>query len=76
MTEFGDPIPQSYEHWRHCIEHWCGIEMSPEFIEARIGALDNPDDEHTQRFIDCYGESHRQAVLGWLKQARQALGEA
>jgi len=68
-TEFTDPIPSTSEEWRHCIEHWCGIELTPDFVKARIKALENPHDEHTRRFIECYGEAHRQQVLAWFKRA-------
>ncbi len=74
MTEFTDPIPRSFKHWRYCIERWCGLELTTEFIDSRIAALENPKDEHTRRFVDCYGQSHRQAVIGWLKRARSEVG--
>ncbi len=68
MTDHDDPIPRSYDHWRHCIEHWCGIPLTSEFAEQRFQALENPADEHTRRFIECYGKDHHARVLGWFKQ--------
>lgn len=68
-TETSDPIPRNYDEWRHCIEHWCGIELKPEFIAKRLSALQNASDEHTQRLRACYGEDHLQSLIGWFKRA-------
>jgi hypothetical protein len=68
-TESTDPVPGTREEWRHCIEQWCRIELTPAFVQARIEALENPHDEQTQRFIECYGHQHHQQVLAWFKQA-------
>ena len=56
-TDSTDPIPRTFEQWRHCIEHWCGIEITPEFIDKRLRALQDTNDYHTRRFIECYGEA-------------------
>jgi len=66
-----DPIPRSYEEWRHCIESWCRIELTPEYIELRIRALQDTREETTRRFIECYGETYHSAVLGWFQRARR-----
>ena len=71
-----DPIPQTFEQWRHCIEHWCKIEITPEFIDKRLRALQDTNDYHTRRFIECYGEAHRAAVVGWLQRAQQECNNA
>jgi len=68
MTDFDEPIPQSYEQWRYCIEHHCGIPLTPEFAEKRIRELDDPGNEHTQRFIESYGKRHHERVLNWFRQ--------
>jgi len=68
-TDGTDPIPGNYEQWRYCIEHWCGIPLTAEFIEQRLQALNNPKDHHTQRLRECYGENHLQALIGWFEQA-------
>jgi hypothetical protein len=68
MTDFDDPIPSTVEAWRHCIEHHCGIPLTPEFAAERIRALENPHHEHTRKFIECYGKAHHQRVLGWFRQ--------
>ncbi len=64
-----DPIPRTREQWQYCIEHWCGIELTSEYVKKRIQALDNPNDEHTRKFIECYGSAHHQRVLEWFRQA-------
>lgn len=69
MTDTDDPIPRTSEQWRHCIEHDCGIPLTAEFVAARIRALENPNDQHTRRFIECYGRDHHQRVLAWFRQA-------
>lgn len=73
-TEVSDPIPQNYEQWRHCIEHWCGIELTPDYIEQRLQALQDSNNHHTRRFIECYGEPHHSEVLGWFRRAQQDSG--
>ena len=68
MTEYEDPIPRNYDHWRHCIEHWCGVPLTRTFAEERIRALEDPGNEHTRRFVECYGEAHHRAVLDWFRR--------
>ncbi len=73
MTEHDDPIPQTYEGWQHCIEHWCGIPLTADFVNARIQALENPSEEHTRKFIQCYGQDHHGRVLAWFRQCADRL---
>ncbi|MBC8720688.1 hypothetical protein OKW38_002326 [Paraburkholderia sp. MM5496-R1] len=63
------PIPQSFDDWQHCIEHECGITLTPAFIQARLAVLGDPDNAETQRFARLYGEVHLQRVLGWFAAA-------
>jgi hypothetical protein len=69
-TETSDPIPRNYEEWRYCIKYWCGLELTPEFIAKRLQALNDHKDHHTRRLLECYGEAHLQALLGWFERAR------
>ena len=64
MTDFDNPIPSIAKAWRHCIEHHCGIPLTPEFAAERIRELENPKNEHCRKFIDCYGEPHHRRVVG------------
>ena len=61
----------TYEDWKHCITALCGIPLTPDYIEKRIAALNDPRDYHTQKFIDTWGETHLKKVIGWFEQARQ-----
>ena len=73
-TEASDPIPRNYDEWRHCIEHWCGIQLSADYIEKRLRALNNRKDDHTRRLLECYGEDHLQALIQWFEKARAEPG--
>ena len=50
-NETGDPIPRNYDEWRHCIEHWCGITLTPDHIAMRLHALKDNNNEHTRRLL-------------------------
>ncbi|MCC5860539.1 MAG: hypothetical protein JJT93_01345 [Gammaproteobacteria bacterium] len=66
-------LPTSYAEWRHCIEVDCGLEITPEFVAARLAALQNPKDHATRRFLELYGEAHHARVLGWFREAQAAV---
>jgi hypothetical protein len=68
-------IPKNYMEWRQCIEHDCGIKITPEFIEKRLNAFNDKKDLHTQRFVALYGNDHLQNVLKWLKQTQQQISQ-
>jgi hypothetical protein len=68
MTEHDDPIPRDYDGWRYCIEHWCGIPLTADFVSQRIAALEDRGNEHTRRFVECYGQAHHAQVLGWFRR--------
>lgn len=67
-------IPQTYEAWEHCITVRCGIPLTAEFIAARIEALQDMNDYHTNRFIEQWGASHLERTLAWFRQASDRLG--
>lgn len=62
-------IPETFEEWRHCIEHECRIKLTREYIEQRLAILHKPSHEATQRFIHHYGEHHWQQVVSWFERA-------
>ena len=66
-------VPQDYASWRHCIEVDCGIRLTPQWIEQRIAALQDPRDSHTSRFKELWGPTHLERVLGWFQQALAEL---
>ncbi len=62
-------FPSNYASWHYCIEVKCGLNLTPEFMRARIAILGNPSHEETQRFAKLYGEPWRKQVLNWFQQA-------
>lgn len=62
-------VPQTYEDWRYCITILCGLELSAEFIEDRIGALNDPREFETQKFTASWGSAHRERVIEWFQRA-------
>lgn len=66
-------IPHNYEAWRHCITVECGLELTADFIEERVSALQNNKDYSTKKFVQLYGQQHLQNVLGWFIQAQKNL---
>ena len=65
-------IPQNYQEWHHTITVKCGLKLTPAFIESRITALQNENDNHTQQFIKIYGREYLEAVIGWFTQAQKS----
>ena len=62
-------IPSHYASWRYCIEVKCRLALTPDFLQARIAALSNSNDEETRRFARLYGDAHLDRVLAWFRQA-------
>lgn len=63
-------IPQDYAQWHYCITVNCGLELTPEYIESRIMALENVSDFKTKQYIELYGAQYHQLVLSWFVKAR------
>lgn len=63
-------IPRNFDEWKHCITVECGLELTPDYIEQRIEALQTPNDHYTQQFTRLYGEQYLQQVLTWFTQAK------
>ncbi len=68
-----DTIPETYEHWHHCITVECGIALTPEFIATRLSEWRNEKAEKTVRFRRVYGDAHWQRVIGWFERAESEL---
>lgn len=66
-------LPATYADWVRCITVTCGLELTPAFVAARLEALGDPANHETRRFVEQWGEAHRQKVLGWLEHARKEL---
>lgn len=63
------PIPRTFDAWRHCIEHDCGIPLTPAFIEARLSILQDPSNAERQRFATLYGAAHLEHIITWFSAA-------
>lgn len=63
-------LPQSLKEWRYCIEVLCGTPLTESFVESRIRQLTQLEDKLDRRFLELYGEEHRQQVLTWYRQVQ------
>lgn len=68
-------VPNTYEDWKHCITVTCDIPLTPQYVEARIAALANDEDFHTQKFIERWGSAHHARTLAWFNQAAKELAD-
>lgn len=68
-------IPRNYVEWKRCITISCGIQLTPQFVEQRLGALDDPRDFTTQKYVQVWGEAQLALVRQWFLQARQELAQ-
>jgi hypothetical protein len=64
---------RTYEDWRRCIEVECGLTLAPDFIAARIAELSDVNNYKTRRFVETWGEPHRQQVVAWFQEAAQRI---
>ena len=62
-----------YEDWKRCITIECGIPLTADYVEQRISALEDPNNLHTRKFLNTWGEAHLHKVIGWFKTARQEV---
>ena len=47
MASHNDVVPRTYEQWRHCITVDCGMALTPAYIEQRLHALRDDNDDAT-----------------------------
>ena len=64
-----DTLPETYEHWHHCITVECGIPLTSEFVAQRLGVWRDEKAEETARFRRLYGDAHWRSVIGWFERA-------
>ncbi len=62
-------IPLTYGQWRQCIEHDCGIRLTPDFMHERLAVYVDAGNEETKRFISLYGQNHLKNIIQWYSQA-------
>ena len=63
----------NYNEWQRCITIECGIPLTTEYIQARLNALRDPADLHTQRFAREWGQAHLNQVIHWFEIAQSRL---
>lgn len=66
-------IPETYEQWHHCITVLCKQPLTPEYINTRIKALINLNDDTTQKYVELYGEQQRLKTIQWFEKAKTTL---
>ncbi len=66
-------IPETYEQWHHCITVICRQPLTPEFVDKRIKALNDPKEHTTQRFVQLYGDQQRIRTIQWFEQSKAEL---
>jgi len=62
-------IPRTYEQWRHCIEHDCGIRLTTDFVQERLAVYADATHTETKRFTELYGDNHLKNIIQWYTQA-------
>jgi len=65
-------IPQTYEQWVQCIVNDCKIPLNKAFAEKRLSVYQNTENAETKKFVELYGERHRQNIINWLQQFLQS----
>ncbi|MEM1175522.1 MAG: hypothetical protein AAGI27_11985 [Pseudomonadota bacterium] len=66
-----DSIPETYEHWHHCITVECGIPLTTEYIAKRLATWRDESAEETARFRKTYGDAHWRSVISWFERAHE-----
>jgi len=56
-------IPRTFDTWRECIEHGCGIALTQEFAEQRLRVYTDRLHSETKQFIALYGGEHYQNII-------------
>jgi hypothetical protein len=59
-------IPQTFEHWKYCIENDCGIELTKQFAAERLFVYENAENVETKKFIQLYSIQHLNNIIKWL----------
>jgi len=62
---------QSFSEWRQAITERCNINLTPEYAQSRIEALQNSQDRTTKEFKSKYGEDYLNQVIKWFELAEQ-----
>jgi hypothetical protein len=68
-------IPETYEQWRHCIIELCKQPLTAVYIDGRIKALSDSQDDSTRKFVKLYGEQQRLKTLQWFEQEKETFSQ-
>ena len=66
-------VPRNYDEWKHCITQKCSISLTKKYVQERIIALSNVNNNQTKKFIETWGPSHHERTLGWFQKAAQEI---
>jgi hypothetical protein len=61
-------IPQTFEQWKHCIEHDCKVKLTKEFAQKRLSIYQDNGKIEREKFKTLYGEKHLQNIIQWYNQ--------
>ncbi len=70
-----DTIPETYEHWHHCITVECGIPLTSDYVAQRLEIWRDESAEETKRFRSLYGDGHWRSVIGSYERAGAEMGK-
>ena len=63
-------LPKDFAEWRNCIEVLCRTPLTESFVGKRITELGSLDNKLDQKFVELYGEEHREQVLQWYQKVQ------
>ena len=66
-------VPRNYDEWKHCITQKCSISLTKKYVQERIIALSNVNNNQAKKFIETWGPSHHESTLGWFQKVAQEL---
>ncbi len=63
----------TYDDWKQCITVDCGIPLTKAFVQRRLKELADTRLHTTRRFVEVWGDAHRQQVIAWFQRAEREL---
>ncbi|MEM8795850.1 MAG: hypothetical protein AAGE61_09815 [Pseudomonadota bacterium] len=67
---------RTYDDWKHCITEICKVPLTSDYVDARLTELRDTKHYNTKKFVDSWGEPHRQQVVAWFEQAERELSKS
>ena len=59
-------VPRNYDEWKHCITQKCSISLTKKYVQERIIALSNVNNNQTKKFIETWCLSIASFFSGYL----------